>query len=540
MNGKNEISILKMVDVIPTPDNPRHIITNDLKVKELAGSILKNGLLSPIICRPHPKQKGKYDLRAGVRRYLAHQTLGLPEIMAIVRDMDDKTAMEITVLENLQRENLTPLEEARGIQALMKIGKDIKIIAAEIGKHPVWVIRRAKLTNLSPKWIKAIEDPTHELYGLSAAFLDLIARFDHMIQDSLLNDVWEIKNCETVKEFEKQLAGFTRRLKLAPWKMDNAVLVAKSGACDKCIKRSSHQPGLFDDDLDPEKIKKDDTCLDKDCWAEKMKAWLAIREADLRKEHPGLIRVATEYCNTELKEVLRKYDYEKVKKSEPGAKPAVIVHGTGEGQLIWIKPNNDTRINRGREIGEDGKVKPLSLKEKREQLRKRRVAWVLTELQQLIEKTKKAPKIPLEHFAALTAAFGASADWDVVEDNRSWNLVNQILAGKESVNDHVWKAVSGPLGDILVFHTASDINKDHELSATNIAAILGLKFDDLLAQAAKEIPEPKSWTAEKKENKTICCGDGCTTWVKEGQTLCERCKKKSKGKAVNEKGKEKI
>ena len=499
MNGKNEISILKMVDVIPTPDNPRHLDKEDIRVQELAESIKNSGLLSPILCRPHPTKKDKYDMRAGFRRYLAHKILGKDSILAIVREMDDKTALDVTVLENLQREDLAPLEEARGINSLIESGQDVQTIADKIGKTPQWVIRRAKLLDLSPAWLKAIEDPKHRYYNFSPLKLELIARFDQQIQDSIIAEHWLMD--KSLASFQRDLADFTRRLRSAPWKLDDAILVPKVGACNTCNKRSSHQPGLFDDELDPEKIRLNDQCLDTLCWEQKSRAWCALKEAEFRKQYPQLRRVATEnipYGSKEFAGVLEHYQYEKVKKSTPKAVPAVIVVGPGSSSLLWIKPNQPADRQGKRELGENGKVKPMTMKEKQEQLRKRRIALVLQRLIDMIEKTKTAPKLKNEHYLALAAAFGTVEPWDC--KNR-WTLAEELLNGdKRSVLlDHVWGGLKPGLKQSLTVYTVGQIDKDNEGAAKQVAMILGQDYAELLDDATDEIPEPKSWGKDAKK-----------------------------------------
>ena len=501
MNGKNEISVLKMVDVIPTPDNPRHVTKADPKVQELAESIKNSGLLCPVICRPHPDKKGKYDLRAGFRRFLAHQVLEQDTILAIVREMDDKVALDVTVLENLQREDLMPMEEARGIKTLMESGQDVKTIADKIGKNPQWIIRRAKLMDLSPAWLKAIEDPRHHYCDFSALKLELIARFDHQVQDSILDEHWLMD--KSLADFQRHLATFTRRLRSAPWKLDDTILVPKIGACSTCKKRSSHQPGLFDDELDPEKIRSNDQCLDKSCWEQKAAAWLILKEAELRQQHPKLVRVATEsipYGSKDYAGVLEAYQYEKVKKTTPKAVPAVVVKGPGISSLIWIKPERPSERCNKREIGNDGKVKPLTMKEKRDQLRKRRIALVLQRLIDMIEKTKKAPKLKTELYLALVAAFGTTEPWDC--KNR-WELTLALYDGDKRpvLLDHVWGGLQRGLKQSLTVYTVGEIDKDNEQAAKQVSLILGQNYDDLVKDAIEEIPEPKSWSKDAKVSK---------------------------------------
>lgn len=168
-------------DIFPTPDNPRSTIDQTAPAfLELVESIRANGILQPPLGRPHPTDPNIIDLRAGERRYRAAVAAGLSAIPILVRDMDDKTAMEITVLENLQRQDLSPLEEARGIRSLIESGHPIEHIAAELGKTAAWMTRRSKLLDLTADWRKFAEE-TH----IPAAHLELIARYSPDVQARL-------------------------------------------------------------------------------------------------------------------------------------------------------------------------------------------------------------------------------------------------------------------------------------------------------------------------------------------------------------------
>ena len=497
MNG--EIQKLKMMDVIPSPDNPRHVKKDDANVKELAESIKSSGLIYPVICRPHPKRKGKFDLRAGFRRFLAHQVLDKDTISAIVRSMTDKVALEITILDNLQREDLTPLEEARGIKDLMAVGKDTRTIADEIGKTPQWVIRRAKLMNLSPKWLRVISSAHHEYSNLAPVRLELIARFDHNIQDSLFGEYWLGR--QSMANFTRYLSNFTRRLKSASWKLDDLILAPKAGACNTCKKRSSVQPGLFDDELDPEKIRANDKCLDKLCWEQKSNAGLVFKEAELRKEYPNLLHAATGCMSyneeKDRPDVVDCYKYTKIKKTTPKALPAIVVYGKNIGSLIWIKLNKPTGQSGGRKKDKDGKVKPMSMSDKKEQLRKRRLALVLGGLKQFVEKRKKAPKLTVKHYLALSASFGVVIDWR--SGKQRWKLSSELLTTGQSVMlDKIWEGLKeGIIGSLAVYSVGS-IDKDNEDAARNVSVILDLDYGTLLKDAEKQIPVPKSWSKDKK------------------------------------------
>lgn len=137
-NKENQISLLRMSLIDPKSDQPRKSFDKEA-LEELADSIAQNGLLQPILVREYGA--GRYQIIAGERRFRASKIAGLTEIPAIILDKDDRKAAEIALIENIQREDLNPIEEAMAFKALseeyhltqeelsMKVGKSRSAIA---------------------------------------------------------------------------------------------------------------------------------------------------------------------------------------------------------------------------------------------------------------------------------------------------------------------------------------------------------------------------------------------------------------------------
>lgn len=132
--------------IIPSKTNPRH--TFDLaKLAELTESVRRHGVLQPVLVRP--KGQG-FELVAGERRYRAAKAAGLAEIPASVRDLSDVAVLELQVIENLQREDIHPLEEAQGYRRLLETKEyTVARIAERIGRSAVYVYDRVKLLQLT-------------------------------------------------------------------------------------------------------------------------------------------------------------------------------------------------------------------------------------------------------------------------------------------------------------------------------------------------------------------------------------------------------
>lgn len=158
-----ELKDIPLDQIFPSPTNPRKTFDAP-KLQELADSISSKGLVQPIVVRPrvdpNPNTRAlngsRYEIVAGERRYRAHQLAGLHTIRSIVRDLDDVAVLELQIIENNQRDDVHPLEEAEGYVALMKAARyDAEQIAAKVGRSPKYVYDRIKLLQLIPELKKA-------------------------------------------------------------------------------------------------------------------------------------------------------------------------------------------------------------------------------------------------------------------------------------------------------------------------------------------------------------------------------------------------
>jgi ParB family chromosome partitioning protein len=133
----------------PNPYQPRREFP-DAELAELAGSIRENGLLQPIVVRPAPNGAGaKWELVAGERRWRAIMRLGWPEIPAVVREVDDRTLLVLALVENLQRSQLSALEEAEGYQRLAdEFSLSQQQVAEVVGKERSTVANALRLLGL--------------------------------------------------------------------------------------------------------------------------------------------------------------------------------------------------------------------------------------------------------------------------------------------------------------------------------------------------------------------------------------------------------
>ncbi len=130
------------------PDQPRKTFT-ETELSELAASIKEKGVLQPILLRTVTGRPYMYEIVAGERRYRASKMAGLSEIPALVKTLNDENAMEIALIENVQRENLNPIEEAAAYQNIMeKCGYELSDVSRLIGKSESYIRNIMRLNTL--------------------------------------------------------------------------------------------------------------------------------------------------------------------------------------------------------------------------------------------------------------------------------------------------------------------------------------------------------------------------------------------------------
>ena len=131
--------------ITPNPEQPR-LVFDETSLEELAASIREHGVLQPILVRP--RDEGEFQLIAGERRWRASKAAGLATIPALVEEIDDDTALEISIIENLQREDLSPLDEAAMYDRMVRDhGYSVRRLAQKLGKDKGYLENRLRLAD---------------------------------------------------------------------------------------------------------------------------------------------------------------------------------------------------------------------------------------------------------------------------------------------------------------------------------------------------------------------------------------------------------
>ena len=172
---RNELKKVSISDLSRNPYQPREFFS-ETKLEELANSIKKNGVIQPIAVRPNKSEPGKYEIIAGERRWLAAQKAGLHEIPVSILDLTDVESLEVAIVENVQRDDLNPIEEAKGYKRLFQEFKhDHESISKLMSKSRSHISNTLRLLTLPEDIIGMLEEGTltsgqaRPLIGLSNA-----------------------------------------------------------------------------------------------------------------------------------------------------------------------------------------------------------------------------------------------------------------------------------------------------------------------------------------------------------------------------------
>ena len=176
-----ELKIIQLSEIQKNPYQPRKDFSEE-KIQELAQSIKENGLIQPIIVRQSPVIG--YEILAGERRYRASIVAGLSEVPVIVKNLSDQDMMVHSIIENLQREDLNPIDEAKAYQSLIDKGFTHAEIAEKMGKSRPYITNLVRLLNLSPSILKEVESGR-----LSQAHARLLINLSKNDQENLLKRI---------------------------------------------------------------------------------------------------------------------------------------------------------------------------------------------------------------------------------------------------------------------------------------------------------------------------------------------------------------
>jgi ParB family chromosome partitioning protein len=326
------------IDQIHESTTNRRKTFDEAKLWELAESIKHNGMIQPVTVRPNNQG---FEIVAGARRFRAAQLAELFSVPARIVEIDDAQALEWQLVENSQRVDVHPYEEAQGYGRLLDMpGYDVAALAAKTGKSASHIYARLSLLQLIPAVAEAF---TQE--RITASHANLIARLPQESQAAAFEQCWrkDWQDKEPHLLPAKHVAAWIQAnlylsLADAPFDREDPALNPAAGACVTCPRRSGHNTSLFCD-------VQGDQCLDSNCYHSKVEAFLDREIA----AHPGIVQIENGWRNPkeqrpgavqrghvrELETVIDNPDAEPVMPCE-AAKPAIVVYGKQLGRKLTV------------------------------------------------------------------------------------------------------------------------------------------------------------------------------------------------------------
>jgi ParB family chromosome partitioning protein len=192
----------------PSPIQPRRIFEK-ASIAELADSIKSKGLVQPILVRPSKSNPGDYEIIAGERRWRAAQVAQLHEISAVIRNLDDVESLEIAIIENVQRADLSPIEEAAGYKKLMEnYGHTQEALSEIVGKSRSHVANIIRLLSL-PHSIQDMISQGSISSGHARAIMN--SAFPEQLAEKIINENLSVRQTEALVKSKKPIV---KKLKL--------------------------------------------------------------------------------------------------------------------------------------------------------------------------------------------------------------------------------------------------------------------------------------------------------------------------------------
>lgn len=285
--------------ITPSLTNPRKHF-DQAALQDLADSIAATGVHQPILVRPLPahrvaaeqakakaekRERAAYEIVAGERRWRACGLANAVQVPAMIRDMTDDEALEAQVIENLQREDITELEEAEGYQTLMQHqGINADQLKLKIGKSRAYVYARLKILDMCAEGKEALRAGSIDF---SKALL--VARIpSKQLQLKAIEYMTKPKGWDNKLPSYRDCAAHVQQefmldLDKARFNITDASLVTKAGSCMQCSKRTGANPDLYDD------IDSADVCTDRTCFENKTQAHIAQQVATAKEKGQTVI-----------------------------------------------------------------------------------------------------------------------------------------------------------------------------------------------------------------------------------------------------------
>lgn len=530
MSAAPKFLMINTEDLVESPLNPRKDF-DATKLAELAASVKEKGVLEPILVRP--LKAGGYEVAAGARRFRAAKVAELATVPALVRDMTDAELLEVAILENVVRSDISALEEGDAYRTLIENhGYTVEQLVEKTGKSRTVVFQRMKLAELQGEARAALAAGK-----VSASVAELLARLPTAkAQEAALAKLkkeihYRLMDADDRDDISRMPfrdardildAEFRLVLSKAPFDTKALDLVPNVGACGACPKRTGADKDLFPD-------VKADTCLDAACWAKKTSAATRLLKEEVAEHGKTLVKVGR---------ITDQYDSNKLAPSvrEKYAKPNEKVDGKNTwkdllGGLDGAAVVALDRENKTHNLVD--KAKALELLEAKDPKKAAAVKKALEtpqvdnwQLEQEKHRVKEAVAVLVAGYVRRVGAPKVTKLDDALElliagianDNWEWKNVLTSVGLDPKLKPEKLKPAERVRVVVGIAFSAARYDGKRELHA-RLAKMAKLDVKKLTKQAA-EAEKGTCFVCGCTEEKA--CDGGCE-WADEGQKLCSSC-----------------
>lgn len=445
---------------IHTDKNQPRKFFDESSLKELTESVKLKGVLQPVMVRPN--EKG-YILVCGERRIKASIAAGLQDVPAVIRKLSDEEALEIQFIENIQREDVHPMDEASTFKSMMENKVKpytIADIAAKINKPEKFVTHRLSLNNLIPE-LQTDFWKGKFLIGHAVLFSKLPPEDQKVCLKECEENFWlggnkNIKQYKSIEEVKSFIArNIMQVLSSAPFKKDDATLNPEMGACTNCPFRSGNNPTLFDE------VKETDRCFKPACFQKKIDVHLLRTVKTVLEEEPGTMLLTRSYGNPikpEIQKLIKDFKVTPIKEYDDFGShitkgdikvKGIWIHGSDAGKIVSVALKKNSKA--APSTNSDGKPSNNSID---------------MEIAGIKERTKRAAELDEEKVYAMISSILKSSN-QFISSKRDLRLTKEeitaaIVALHESASMEFKKLVKKKLDlNVSDYHriTTGDVNK---------------------------------------------------------------------------------
>jgi ParB family transcriptional regulator, chromosome partitioning protein len=528
----SEYRNLPLLSLSESAANPRRSF-EETALNELAASIRAQGVLSPLLVRSVGQHT--YEIVAGARRYRAAQLAGLDYVPVRIVELTDAQALETSIVENLQRRDVHPLDEAQGFAALMRLEDpqcSVEQIGAKCGKSPSYVASRLRLTELAPA---AVEAFAKDEIGVGHALL--LAKLPPGQQEEALAACWQEsytngskakKILLPVRHLQQWIEhNILLELAAAPFSKEDATLVSEAGSCLDCPKRTGHNVLLFEG-IGIEH----DSCSDPNCYSQKLDEHVKRTVA----AKPKLVQISTGYGQQrEGSAAIPRNKYVEIREGKPAKKEqrdwpeyktckytaeAIVTEGTEKGDVRRICANPECPVHHPKK--QQQRTQPDAAFKAQQEKQRREEALAQTTGLRVLKAIGEAVPVRLMKRDLLFVASRLAATLD---ERRVSVLIRQHGIGKPKDGEapakllaaYLNKADESALGRILVeavillaMHNQSDAAKilrdaaqayKVEIDAVSAAVKQEFAAKEKAKSAKKATPKPPAKAQSKPAKK---------------------------------------